>query len=149
MFRNMKIILWFFLILYFISSQKELDFIYNVSCLKYRLNITLPTRLFLFKNLKNQKVIYFMKHMIEWSFSSDTYEKGMKQFLETGGPAPEGLTTLGRWHAPWSKTGFHLVEGNPADVTKLTSQWASLVDLNITPVVDDDEAREGLSANFL
>ena len=29
-----------------------------------------------------------MKHMIEWSFSSDTYEKGMKQFLETGGPAP-------------------------------------------------------------
>ena len=27
-----------------------------------------------------------MKHMDEWSFSSDTYEKGMKQFLETGGP---------------------------------------------------------------
>ena len=89
-----------------------------------------------------------MKHMIEWSFSSNTYEKGMKQFLETGGPAPEGVTTLGRWHAPGSKTGFHLVEGNPADVTKLTSQWASLVDLNITPVVDDDEASEGLRSTF-
>ena len=90
-----------------------------------------------------------MTHIIEWSFSSDTYEKGMKQFLETRWPAPEGVTTLGRWHAPGSKIGFHLVEGNPADVTKLTSQWASLVDLNITPEVDDDEAREGLSANFL
>ena len=60
-----------------------------------------------------------MKHMIEWSFSTSTYKEGMRQFLETGGPAPEGVTTLGRWHAPGSKTGFHLVEGNPADVTKL------------------------------
>ena len=89
-----------------------------------------------------------MKHMIEWSFSSSTYKEGMRQFLETVGPAPEGVTTLGRWHAPGSKTGFHLVEGNPADVTKLTSQWASLVDLNITPVVDDDEASEGLRSTF-
>ena len=53
-----------------------------------------------------------------------------------------------RRHAPGSKTGFHLVEGNPTDVTKLTSQWASLVDLNITPVVDDDEASEGLRSTF-
>ena len=89
-----------------------------------------------------------MKHMIEWSFSSSTYKEGMHQFLETGGPAPDGVTTLGRWHAPGSKTGFHLVEGNPADVTKLTSQWASLVDLTITPVIDDQEATEGLSATF-
>ena len=89
-----------------------------------------------------------MKHMIEWSFSSDTYKKGIKQIHETGRPAPEGETTLVRWHAPRSKTCIHLVEGNPADVTKQTSQWASLVDLNITPVVDDDEASEGLRSTF-
>ena len=81
--------------------------------------------------------------------SSSTYNEGMLHLVETGGPAPDGVTTLGRWHAPGSKTGFHLVEGNPADVTKLTSQWASLVDLNITPVVDDDEASEGLRSTFV
>ena len=38
-----------------------------------------------------------MKHMIEWSFNTSTYEEGMRKFLETGGPAPDGVTTLGRW----------------------------------------------------
>jgi hypothetical protein len=90
-----------------------------------------------------------MKHMIQWAFSSATYERGMKQFLETGGPDPEGVRTIGRWHAPGTMYGFHLVEADPADVTKLTSQWASLVDLTITPVIDDDEAKKGLSATFI
>ena len=89
-----------------------------------------------------------MKHMIEWAFSSDTYERGMKQFLETGGPDPEGVRTIGRWHAPGSKYGFHLVEADPVDLTKLTSQWGSLVDVTITPVIDDDEAKKGLSETF-
>ena len=89
-----------------------------------------------------------MKHMIQWAFTTDTYERGVKQFLETGGPDPEGVRTIGRWHAPGTMYGFHLVEADPADVTKLTSQWASLVDLTITPVIDDDEAKKGLSATF-
>jgi hypothetical protein len=112
-------------------------------------------RLFLQDNLVFCLYIYslikefdFMKHMIQWAFSTDTYERGMKQFLETGGPDPEGVRTIGRWHAPGTMYGFHLVEADPANVTKLTSQWASLVDLTITPVIDDDEAKKGLSATF-
>ena len=89
-----------------------------------------------------------MKHMIEWSFSSDTYERGMKHFLDTGGPDPEGVRTIGRWHAPGSKYGFHLVEADPAQVTRLTAQWGSLTDVTITPVIDDDEAKEGLNHAF-
>ena len=86
-----------------------------------------------------------MKTMIQWSFSSGTYSEGMDIFLETGAPSPDGVKTIGRWHAPGSKYGFHLVEGDPAAVATLAAQWSPLVDLTLTPVIDDDEAKTALT----
>ena len=86
-----------------------------------------------------------MKIMLSWKFPTEaTYTAGMKQFLETGGPPPEGLKTIGRWHAPGSKYGFHLVEGDPALAAELVAQWNPFCDVEATPVLDDEEASSAL-----
>ena len=86
-----------------------------------------------------------MKIMLSWRFPTEAaYTAGMKQFLATGGPPPDGLTTIGRWHAPGSKYGFHLVEGDPALAAELCAQWSPFADIQSTPVLDDDEAASAL-----
>ena len=86
-----------------------------------------------------------MKIMLRWKFpTDDTYTTGMKQFLKTGGHPPKGLTTIGRWHAPGSKYGFHLVEGDPLLAAELCAQWSPLADIEATPVLDDAEAASAL-----
>ena len=86
-----------------------------------------------------------MKIMLSWKFPTEAaYTAGMKQFLETGGPPPEGLKTIGRWHAPGSKYGFHLVEGDPVLAAELVAQWNPFCDVEATPVLDDKEAASAL-----
>ena len=86
-----------------------------------------------------------MKMMLQWTFPSDCYATGMEEFLKTGAPDPEGdLKTIGRWHAPGAKYGVHLVEGDPVVVAELVAQWNHLADVEVTPVVDDEEAATAL-----
>ena len=86
-----------------------------------------------------------MKIMLRWKFPTDAaYTTGMKEFLRTGAPDPDGLTTIGRWHAPGSKYGFHVVEGDPLLVAELCAQWSPLADIEATPVLDDEEAATAL-----
>ena len=86
-----------------------------------------------------------MKIMLSWKFPTGAaYTSGMRQFLETGGPPPEGLKTVGRWHAPGSKYGFHLVEGDPVLAAELVAQWNPFCDVEATPVLDDEEASSAL-----
>ena len=55
-----------------------------------------------------------MKVMLCWKFTDGaSYAAGVEEFLSTGAPDAPGLATIGRWHAPGSKYGFHLVEGDP------------------------------------
>jgi hypothetical protein len=76
------------------------------------------------------------------------YEKAVKRFLKSGGPTPKGLKTLGRWHAPGSMAGWHLVEGTDAALAENSVNWAGLLDLVVTPVVDDDVAGAAASKAF-
>ena len=90
-----------------------------------------------------------MKLMYCWKFLPGCYQEGMKVFLETGAPDPEGdLKTIGRWHAPGSQYGFHLVEGDPVVAAELSAQWSHLVELEATPVIDDEEAKTALRKVF-
>jgi hypothetical protein len=60
---------------------------------------------------------------------------------------PEGLTMLGRWHAPGSVTGWLLVEA--ADVLSVShhvTEWSDLVQMEVTPVLDDAEQGQTLAA---
>jgi len=46
-----------------------------------------------------------MKYLLCWSISPENYEVAVDAFLKGGAPMPEGLTALGRWHAPGSYRG--------------------------------------------
>ena len=81
-----------------------------------------------------------MKYMVAWHIRPAAYKDAVKRFLKTGGTTPKGLKTIGRWHAPGSTLGWHLVEGNDAALAENSAMWADLLDLTVTPVVEDDVA---------
>lgn len=81
-----------------------------------------------------------MKIMIVWRTVPGKYRAALEAFLRTGGPVPSGAKTIGRWHAPGSVLGWHLVEGDVAAVAQHIAQWADLLECEIYPVLGDDEA---------
>ncbi len=86
-----------------------------------------------------------MKFMISWKIAPGSYNATMGAFLEEGGPVPPGLKTVGRWHVPGSRSGWHLVEGDDASVVaQHVARWSSLAELDVSAVVEDEEAIRGL-----
>jgi hypothetical protein len=81
-----------------------------------------------------------MKFMITWKVPPASYKDAIGRFLKTGGPAPSGLKTIGRWHAAGSTSGFHLVEGTEVALMEHAAEWADLLEIQISPVVEDAEA---------
>jgi hypothetical protein len=87
-----------------------------------------------------------MKFMITWKIRPGSYKPAVEEFLRAGAPAPRGLESIGRWHAPGSTLGWHLVQGNDATaLAQHVAEWANLVDLEVTPVLEDADASAGLS----
>jgi hypothetical protein len=87
-----------------------------------------------------------MKYMITWTIPPDTYTEAVEIFLSTGAPMSEGLTSLGRWHAPGSSYGWVLVETEDAvTLAQHMAEWANLLDLQVTPVIEDEEAAKAAS----
>ena len=90
-----------------------------------------------------------MKFMLTWAIPSDAHEETCKLFLETGGPSPAGIKRLGRWHAPGSLTGFHLIETDDLlAVAAEVAQWARLCEIKVTPVLDDEEGATSLATVY-
>lgn len=81
-----------------------------------------------------------MHFMITWKLPPATYKQAVARFLETGAAPPEGLKSLGRWHAAGSTSGFHLVEGTEAALMEGLAIWADLMEVHAVPVVDDATA---------
>ena len=51
-----------------------------------------------------------MKFMLSWKILPAFHRSAAEEFLKSGAPMPEGLTYLGRWHAPGSAYGWLLCE---------------------------------------
>ena len=51
-----------------------------------------------------------MKFMVTWSVRPDLLKPAVTRFLSSGGPVPQGVKTLGRWHKADGSGGFHLLE---------------------------------------
>jgi hypothetical protein len=87
-----------------------------------------------------------MKFMVTWKIPPDSYKDAVEAFLRSGAPMPEGLTSLGRWHAPGSSYGWLLVETDDAvALAEHMAEWARLLELNISPVIEDEEAAKAAS----
>jgi hypothetical protein len=87
-----------------------------------------------------------MKYMLSWSIPPENYNTAVDAFLEGGAPMPEGLTSLGRWHAPGSYRGWLLCEtDHPVALAQHVAEWASLLSIEVTPIIEDAEAGEAAS----
>jgi hypothetical protein len=84
-----------------------------------------------------------MKYMLCWSIPPENYKAAVDAFLEGGAPMPEGLTSLGRWHALGSTRGWLLGEAeDPVAVAHHVAQWAGLLRIDAYPVIDNAGAGE-------
>ncbi|MBM3758096.1 MAG: DUF3303 domain-containing protein [Acidobacteria bacterium] len=81
-----------------------------------------------------------MKIMVAWKISPGCYKAAVERFLGAGAPDPEGMKTIGRWHAPGSSYGWHVFEGTLAAAAELSATWGDLLEFQITPVMEDAEA---------
>lgn len=87
-----------------------------------------------------------MKFIISWKIAPGHHKIAGERFLQSGAPMPEGLSMVGRWHAPGSVCGWLLVEAaNPEPLYEHVGQWADLLELQVTPVLEDAEAAQALS----
>jgi len=90
-----------------------------------------------------------MKFMVSWKITPGHHKAAAEGFLKSGATAPEGLKLVGRWHAPGSGYGWALLEGQ--DLTAIAqhiAEWANLLEFQITPVLEDEEAGKGLSRAY-
>ena len=81
-----------------------------------------------------------MKYILLWTLSPGTYHATVARFLETGAPPPKGVSLLGRWHG-MSGQGVAILESDDAKAMyELRSQWSDLLELSITPCLEDADA---------
>ena len=86
-----------------------------------------------------------MKFMATWSIPQDKWLPIIKKFAALSPQeqknAGEGATMIGRWHDAAGRKGFVIFEANSvAPVQRYIGLWNALCDVEITPVVDDEEA---------
>ena len=83
-----------------------------------------------------------MKFMLtfEWKPDTKAREEGIKRFLKTGGQPPKGAKLLGRWTRADFGGGFDLIEtDDPQTLAEFSLQWSDLMELKITPVLEDEQ----------
>jgi hypothetical protein len=86
-----------------------------------------------------------MKFMVAWTISRACDRAAGERFLKTGAPDAAGVETTGRWHAPGSAVGWHVVEADASGVAELEAVGGDLLDVPITPVIEDAEAASNLA----
>lgn len=88
-----------------------------------------------------------MKYIVSWTFPTGTYQAAVDRFLKTGGMPPAPAKMLGRWHG-LADRGFALVQSkDPAAVFAWAAQWADVIQIQVTPVIEDGPAAKALRAN--
>ena len=88
-----------------------------------------------------------MKFMVTWKIPPSAQRTAAERFLSSGAPMPEGLTLLGRWHAPGSASGFLLAEADDlAPLAVHLAEWGNLLELEVTPVMEDEAAGAAIAS---
>ena len=91
--------------------------------------------------------------MIAWEIHPDQRHDALKAFAQmtdADDDADRGeVQLLGRWHDLGAGTGVAICESDDlAAVESWALNWNSVLDLEITPVLDDDEAKAVAKKKF-
>ena len=86
-----------------------------------------------------------MKFRISSRIPEDNWPQVLKTSIsmspEERASVGEGVKTIGRWHDMAGRTGTLIVELNDlADVHRYIGLWNPYIEMELTPVVDDEEA---------
>src|SRR5271156_4054635 len=87
-----------------------------------------------------------MKFMISWSIQEDKWLPVLKKWVsmspqERANDAGDHVKMIGRWHDMASRTGVVIAESNHlAAVQRWVGKWNPYMDIDLTPVVDDEES---------
>ena len=86
-----------------------------------------------------------MLFVVEWKFRPEHRDAANNRFKETGGPPPEGVRMIGRWHYASGRRGLLVCEtDNAVALGKWTQDWTDYLDFRIQPVNDDEGVTEVL-----
>jgi hypothetical protein len=88
-----------------------------------------------------------MKFMVSWSIDQDKWLPILKQW---GSQTPEeradvgnGVKMIGRWHDMAGRQGVGIFETTDlAALNRYLGQWNPVLDIDIAPVLDDEESAE-------
>jgi hypothetical protein len=83
-----------------------------------------------------------MKYLVQWTSSPEGTRSAVKRFLETGAKPPDGVTQLGRWFGMNGKGCSILETDDPKGVFTLLAEWQEILQIEATPVMEDDQAGE-------
>jgi hypothetical protein len=87
-----------------------------------------------------------MKFITTWTIPTGNVNPAIERFLKTGGKAPEGVKMLGRWFGMDGRA-FTVSEANDTKAMyQWYAEWADLLELTVTPCVEDAEAGPVLAA---
>jgi hypothetical protein len=87
-----------------------------------------------------------MKFLVKWKIPCATRVTAEKRFLETGGAPPAGVILIGRWHGA---SGWGIAVAESTDAKALyawTQMWNDVLELEVTPCLDDAEGGEVIAS---
>lgn len=88
-----------------------------------------------------------MKFLITWRIHEDKRHEAMNAFTamsaeDDAADAGPNLRVIGRWHDLVSFEGAAVCEtDDPGAVSSWILNWNQIIDCDVTPVLDDEEAR--------
>ena len=84
-----------------------------------------------------------------WQHSTSARDNTIKKFMETGAMPPEGLTMLSRYPHVDGTGGFAIPEtDSSAALADWALDWNGLIDVTITPIMDDETISGALGKHF-
>lgn len=87
-----------------------------------------------------------MKYMIQWRVHEDKRHEALSAFSEMTSaddePGLSDLNLIGRWHDVIGLTGVAIVEtDDPKALSMWLLNWNKFIDIEATPVFDDEETK--------
>lgn len=89
-----------------------------------------------------------MKHLcyFQWQPDRQQQDAAIRRFRETGGQPPAGARLLGRWTRADFTGGVVLLESDdPKALTEFAMMWSDVMELELVPVLEDQELLEVLT----
>ena len=90
-----------------------------------------------------------MLFKMAWTHSPEARDRTIKQFMETGGMPPENIELVSRYHNLDGTGGFAILESSDAAaLADYALDWNGLIEIVITPIMDDETIGGVLGKKF-